>query len=188
MRYTATVPALAILVAIITLQPGVRPGLRAQQTQPVRPDVIWVATEDRVVTAMLTLAKVTEDDVVYDLGCGDGKIVIAAARQFGARGVGIDIDPQRVKEARANVIAAGVGDKVRILRGNIFDPAVAIGDATVVTLYLLQSLNEKLRPRLQTELKPGTRIVSNAFHMGAAWPAETSETVGDATIYFWTIK
>jgi ribosomal protein L11 methylase PrmA len=150
--------------------------------------VIWVATDDQVVTDMLKLAGVTKDDVVYDLGCGDGKNVIAAARQFGARGVGIDIDPQRVKEARAAVQAAGVGDRVTILQGNIFDPAVKIGDATVVTLYLLQSLNEKLRPRLQAELKPGTRIVSNAFHMGASWPAERTQTSRDTTIYLWTIR
>lgn len=166
-------------------------GASAQTPPPAqgtRPDVIWIPTEDRVVTAMLKLANVTRGDVVYDLGCGDGKIVIAAARQFGARGVGIDIDPQRVQEAKAAVRAAGVADQVTIIEGNIFDPAVTISDATVVTLFLLESLNEKLRPRLQSELKPGARIVSNAFHMGTAWPAERSEDLGETTIYLWTIK
>ncbi len=177
----------AALIAGATVFAGQQPP-PVRQTQAVRPDVMWVATDDRAVTAMLTLAKVTRNDVVYDLGCGDGKIVIAAARQFGARGVGIDVDPERVKEARAAVAAAGVADKVTIIEGNIFDPAIRIRDASVVTLFLLQSLNEKLRPRLQSELKPGTRVVSNAFHMGAGWPPEKSEDVGATTIYLWTIK
>jgi SAM-dependent methyltransferase len=157
-------------------------------TGTVKPDVIWIATDDPVVTAMLKLAHVTKTDVVYDLGCGDGKIVIAAARQFGARGVGIEIDPERVKAANAAVKAAGVGDRVKIIEGNIFDPAIPIRDATVVTLFLLESLNEKLRPRLQSELRPGTRVVSNAFHMGNSWPADRTEDVGSSTIYLWTIK
>jgi SAM-dependent methyltransferase len=161
---------------------------QTQTTQPPRPDVIWVPTTDEVVMAMLKLAGVGKDDVVYDLGCGDGKIVVAAAKQFGARGVGIDIDPQRVKEANAAVKAAGVIDRVRIIEGNIFDPSIPIKDATVVTLYLLPSLNEKLRPRLQSELRPGTRVVSNSFNMGAAWPPEKTQVVGSSTIYFWTIK
>jgi precorrin-6B methylase 2 len=151
-------------------------------------DVPYVPTKLEVVAKMLEMAHVGKSDVLYDLGCGDGRIVIAAARQFGARGVGIDIDPDRVQAARAAVSAAGVTDKVTIIQGNIFDPSIAIGNATVVTLFLLQSLNEKLRPRLQSELKPGTRIVSNAFHMGTSWPAEKSEDVGDTTIYLWTIR
>ena len=156
-------------------------------TPAPRPDVIWVPTDDRVVTAMLKLAGVTKTDVVYDLGCGDAKIVIAAAKDFGARGVGIEIDPVQVKAANAAVKAAGVGGRVTIVQGNIFDPSIKISDATVVTLFLLQSLNEKLRPRLQSELKPGTRVVSNAFHMGSSWPADRSEDVGTSTIYLWTI-
>lgn len=158
------------------------------QTQPPRPDVIWVPTPDDVVTAMLKLANTGKTDVVYDLGCGDGKIVVAAAKQFGARGVGIDIDPQRVREANDAVKAAGVTDRVKIIEGNLFDPAISIRDATVVTLYLLPSLNQKLRPRLQSELRPGTRIVSNSFNMGDAWPPEKTQKVGTATIYLWTIK
>jgi ribosomal protein L11 methylase PrmA len=136
---------------------------------------------------MLKLANVTKDDVVYDLGSGDGKIVIAAAR-LGARGVGIDIDPKRIQEANANAKAAGVTDRVQFILGDIFDPNVKISDATVVTLYLLPTLNQKLRPRLWSELRPGTRVVSNAFSMGDAWPPERTETVDSSTIYFWTIK
>jgi cyclopropane fatty-acyl-phospholipid synthase-like methyltransferase len=160
----------------------------AQQTVPAprTPDVIWIATQDPVVAGMLKFANVTKNDVVYDLGCGDGKIVIAAAR-MGARGVGIDIDPERVKEAVANAKAAGVSDRVQIIQGDIFDPSVKIGDATVVTLYLLEWMNVKLLPRLKTELKPGTRIVSNTFTMGPAWPAERTMQVGNYQIYGWTV-
>jgi ribosomal protein L11 methylase PrmA len=162
-------------------------GTLAQQVPPNRtPDVIWVPTQDPVVNAMLKMANVTKNDVVYDLGCGDGKIVIAAAK-LGARGVGVDIDPQRVKEATANVKAAGVADRVQIVHADIFDPALKISEASVVTLYLLQTLNIKLMPRLKAELKPGTRIVSNTFSMGDEWPAEKTEQVGSYQIYFWTI-
>jgi precorrin-6B methylase 2 len=154
-----------------------------------KPDVIWIPTEDAVVSAMLAMAKVTRTDVVYDLGCGDGRILIAAAARLGARGVGVEIDPAMVKTARAAVAKAGVADKVTIIEGNIFDPAIKIGDATVVTLFLLESLNTRLREtRFQNELKPGTRIVSNAFTMGSRWPPEKSETVGNSTIYLWTMK
>ena len=153
-----------------------------------RPDVIWIPTEDRVVTAMLRLANVTKNDVVYDLGCGDGRIVIAAARQFGARGVGVDIDPQRIDEANAAAKKAGVADKVRFFVGDIFDPNLEIKDATVVALFLLQSMNERLRPRLQKELRPGSRIVANSFTLGATWPAEKTQVVDNSAIYLWTIK
>ncbi|MFI5177046.1 MAG: class I SAM-dependent methyltransferase [Vicinamibacterales bacterium] len=151
------------------------------------PDVIFLPSADEVVQAMLKLAKVTRRDVVYDLGCGDGKIVIAAARQFGARGVGIDIDPARVDEARANARTAGVADQVTFFLGDIFDETIPIRDATVVTLYLLPSLNQKLRPRLWSELAPGTRVVSNSFDMGRDWPADRTEHVGNFTIYLWTV-
>jgi len=164
-------------------------GATPTPSQTAKPDVIWVPSEDAVVTAMLTLAKVTKTDVVYDLGCGDGRILVAAAKRFGAHGVGVEIDPDLVKTARAAVAKAGVGDKVTIIEGNIFDPAIKIGDATVVTLFLLESLNQRLREtRLQTELKPGTRVVSNAFTMGPRWPPEKSESVGNTTIYLWTMK
>jgi SAM-dependent methyltransferase len=179
------------VLAVLATQPARGTAVSAPQTPTptptVRPDVIWIPSDDRVVTAMLKLARVTKTDVVYDLGCGDGRIVIAAARDFGAKGVGVEIDPELVKAARAAAKAAGVSDRVTIIEGNIFDPAIKIADATVVALYLLQGLNEKLRPRLQSELKPGTRIVANGFHMGSSWPADRTEDLGNTTIYFWTI-
>ena len=173
------------LVLVLSL-----PSVAAAQAQaPVLrpPDVIFVATDDDVAEGMLKLANVTTSDVVYDLGSGDGKIVITAARQFGARAVGIDINPQRITEANRNAEAAGVRDRVRFILGDIFDPSVPIGDATVVTLYLLPALNQKLMPRLKQELKPGTRVVSNSFDMGSAWPAEKTAQVGNYWIYMWTI-
>jgi SAM-dependent methyltransferase len=178
------VPAALALLVLAAL--WVAP-LGALQDPPLRkPDVRWVATTDPVVDLMLKMAKVTSGDVVYDLGCGDGKIVIAAAKRYGARGVGIDIDPERIKEATANAKEAGVADKVRFILGDIFDPSVPIGDATVVTLFLMPRLNLLLRPRLWKELKPGTRVVSNSFDMGD-WTAERTEQAGNFTVYLWTI-
>ena len=179
-------PIVAVLIAALAVP--IAAGQATTQQPPLRrPDVIWVPTQDPVVDAMLKLAKVTKDDLVYDLGCGDGKIVIAAARQYGARGVGVDIDPQRIADAKANAEKAGVSDKVTFILGDIFDPNLKISDATVVTLYLLQRLNEQLKPRLLAELKPGTRVVSNTFHMGDSWPPESTQTVNSYQIYFWTI-
>lgn len=148
-----------------------------------RPDVIFVPTRDVVIDAMLRAAKVTPADVVYDLGCGDGRIVVAAAK-LGARAVGIDIDPQRIKEANENVQKNGVADKVRILQADLFE--ANISEATVVTLYLLPSLNQKLMPKLMKDLKPGTRIVSHAFDMGE-WKPEQELDVSGRKIYYWTI-
>jgi cyclopropane fatty-acyl-phospholipid synthase-like methyltransferase len=162
-------------------------GVAAQQTAPSRePDVPYVPTPPRVVDAMLKMAQVTAQDVVYDLGCGDGRIPIAAARTYGARGVGIDIDPRRIEEAKENAKLAHVTDKVTFLVQDLFTSD--FHDATVVTLYLLPSVNERLLPKLQKELKPGTRIVSHAFTFGDAWPYERKEEVDGKTIYFWTIK
>ena len=159
----------------------------AQQAKPIRaPDVPYVPTPMPVVEAMLNMANVTSSDVVYDLGCGDGRIPILAAQKYGARGVGIDIDPQRIAEANENAKAAGVTGKVKFLVQDLFTSDVS--EATVVTLYLLPSVNEKLLPKLQKELKPGTRIVSHAFSFGDAWPSERKEVVDGKTIYFWTIK
>jgi ribosomal protein L11 methylase PrmA len=148
------------------------------------PDVIFVPTPEAVVNAMLEVAKVTKDDVIYDLGCGDGRIPITAAKKYGATGVGIDIDPQRIKEANANAQAQGVTDKVKFLQADLFE--TDISRATVVTLYLLPSLNVKLMPKLMKELKPGTRIVSHAFDMGD-WKPEKELTVDGRHVYFWTI-
>jgi SAM-dependent methyltransferase len=187
-RHSRRLPAESILAAALLVAAGLAAApVDAWQQAPVRPpDVRWVPTRDEVVDGMLKLAKVTSADVVYDLGCGDGKIVIAAARQYGARGVGIDIDPERIKEANDNARAAGVTDKVTFILGDIFDPNVKIADATVVTLFLLPRLNLLLRPRLWKELKPGTRVVSNSFDMGDWTPART-EQVGNFMVYFWTI-
>jgi SAM-dependent methyltransferase len=158
-----------------------------QGAPPRTPDAPFVATPDVVVEGMLQMAAVTANDVVYDLGSGDGKIVIAAAR-LGARGDGNDIDPARIAESHANARKAGETDRETYILGDIFDPAIPIGDATVVTLYLWERLNVKLMPRLKNELRPGTRIVSNGFTMGPTWPPEKSKLVGLHHIYFWTIK
>jgi SAM-dependent methyltransferase len=158
-------------------------GVRAQELR--KPDVFYVPTPQPVVDAMLEMAKVTANDVVYDLGCGDGRIPIAAAQKYGARGVGIDIDPQRIAEAKENAKTAGVTDKVQFLNQDLFTSDFK--EATVVTLYLLPSLNEKLIPQLRA-LRPGTRIVSHAFDMGTSWPPEDRREVAGKSIYFWTIK
>ena len=156
------------------------------QAQPARrsPDVIFVPTPNEVVDKMLEMAKVTAKDVVYDLGCGDGRIVITAAQKYGVRAVGIDIDPQRILEATANAKAAKVTDKVRFIEGDLFD--ADISEATVVTLYLLTRLNEKLKPKLLKDLKPGTRVVSHAFDMGD-WAPEQKAQVNSSTVYLWRI-
>ena len=134
---------------------------------------------------MLKVAKVGTGDVVYDLGSGDGRIPIMAVQKYNAaRAVGIDINPERIEEAEANHKAAGVGDRVRFLNEDLFE--AKISDATVVTLYLLPSLNLKLLPKLLAELKPGTRIVSHAFDMGSWKPPADTER-GWSTVYFWTI-
>jgi ribosomal protein L11 methylase PrmA len=158
----------------------------AQDTGTLRrPDVIYVPTPPEVVDAMLKVAKVGPKDVVYDLGCGDGRIVVAAVKDFGARaGIGIDIDPERIKEAEANVQTNGVAGKVKIRNEDLFE--ANFSEASVVTLYLLPSLNLKLRPKLWKELKVGTRIVSHAFDMGD-WPPEQTLEVDGRTVYYWTI-
>jgi ribosomal protein L11 methylase PrmA len=160
----------------------------AQQTAapPLRqPDVIYVPTPPEVVTAMLKVAKVGKGDIVYDLGSGDGRIVIAAVKDFGAaRGTGIDINPVRISEANENAKAAAVSDRVRFLNQDLFE--TDLSEATVVTLYLLPSLNVKLMPKLMKELKPGSRIVSHSFDMGD-WKPEQTLDVNGRTVYFWTI-
>ena len=151
----------------------------------------YVPTPDDVVIRMLELAGVTASDVVYDLGCGDGRIPIAAAKRFGARGVGIDIDPGRIDESRANAKAAGVESLVEFRVGDVLQADVS--PATVVTLYLLTSSNLKLSPILEKQLRPGARIVSHAFSMGPEWPADrvdrfTSERGDEVTLYLWKVN
>ncbi|MDM8177680.1 MULTISPECIES: SAM-dependent methyltransferase [Olivibacter] len=147
-------------------------------------DVPYVASKPAVVEAMLQIAQVNKNDLIYDLGCGDGRIVITAAKEYGATGVGVDIDPNRIKEANRNAQKEGVSDKVQFLQQDLFD--VDFSKASVVTLYLLPYVNLKLRPKLLEQLKPGTRIVSNEFDMGD-WQPEKKIKVGESTIYFWTI-
>ncbi|HET6756240.1 MAG TPA: class I SAM-dependent methyltransferase [Burkholderiales bacterium] len=147
-------------------------------------DVPYVPTPEPVVAKMLDLAEVGPNDVVYDLGSGDGRIVITAAKERGARGIGVDIDPERIKEARENAKTAGVTDRVEFVEGDLFE--MDLSDATVVTLYLLSTINMKLRPKLLSELKPGTRIVSHSFDMGDWEPLETAEVEG-RKVYYWVI-
>ncbi len=162
---------------------GLASGATFAQEGRRTPDVIYVPTPQEVVDGMLKLARVGKNDVVYDLGCGDGRIVVTAAR-MGARSVGIDIDPIRIREATENIRVAGVGDRAKLIEGDLF--ATDISEATVVTLYLLSRLNLKLRPKLLKELRPGTRIVSHAFDMDD-WKPQRSESVGSSTIYLWTV-
>jgi ribosomal protein L11 methylase PrmA len=172
-----------VATIIVASLPGAAVAV-AQDAPPRRPDVIYVPTPEAVVEAMLQVANVGKNDIVYDLGCGDGRIPVTAARKYGARGVGIDIDPQRIREANENVAKNKVGDLVKIVQGDLFEQDLS--QATVVTLYLLPSLNVKLMPKLMKELKPGTRIVSHAFDMGD-WKPEKELDVEGRKVYYWTI-
>ncbi len=147
-------------------------------------DVIYVPTPQELVEDMLRIADVKKGDVLYDLGSGDGRIAITAARKYGIRATGIDIDPDRIAEARENAKKAGVSRLVEFRREDLFK--ADFRDATVVTLYLLPELNLRLRPRLWSELKPGTRIVSHQFDMGD-WPPEKTLDVNGRTVHFWTV-
>ncbi len=153
------------------------------QTAPAL-DVPYVPTPEPVVNAMLKLAQVKRGDVLYDLGSGDGRIVIAAAKRYGVRGTGVDIDPRRIDEANANARKAGVAGRVRFVNQDLF--AIDFSEATVVTLYLLPRINLQLRPKLLAELRPGTRIVSHGFDMGD-WRPERVVEVGSSTIYLWIV-
>ena len=160
-------------------------GVSQQAAKQLRePDVIFVPTPQEVVDAMLKLAEVHSGDVVYDLGCGDGRVVATAAKQYGVRGVGIDINPERIAEAKETVKKNGVGNRVTLRNEDLFE--ADIKEASVVTLYLLTSLNIKLRPKLWRDLKPGTRIVSHSFDMGD-WKPEKEMVVSGHTIYLWRV-
>ena len=163
-----------------TTAPTTTPTTTPQQRTP---DVVFVPTPQEVVDKMLEVAKVTKTDVLYDLGSGDGRIPITAAKKFGTKGFGIDIDPERIKEANTNAQKAGVTDKVKFLQQDLF--TTNFSEATVITLYLLPELNVKLRPQL-LKLKPGTRIVSHAFDMGE-WKPDKTLQVDGRTVYFWTV-
>jgi len=178
------------LVAVALFTPGV---IAEEPKKPVRLDVPYVPTPQNVVEEMLKLAGVKEGDVVYDLGCGDGRIVVTAVQRFHAkRGLGIDIDPDRIADARKNAQAAEVEDKVEFREGDILK-LTDLSEASVVTLYLLPDINEKLKPVLRKTLKRGARVVSHDFDMGEDWKPEKELAVKDKdnrehTLYLWTIS
>lgn len=178
----------ALLLAVVLV--AVSAAVVAQPLKPLdkQPDVPFVPSKERVVDEMLKVANVGKNDVLYDLGSGDGRIPITAAKRWGTRGVGVDIDPERVKEARENAVKAGVADKVKFMQQDLFD--TDIKEATVVTLYLLPDVNLRLRPKLLAELKPGTRVVSHNYDMGD-WKPLKSLTVklpdGDHQVYYWVV-
>ena len=173
MRYRKSTACVGFAMLILGVsQAAAQRGERKRQ-----PDVPYVPTTEEAVRAMLKLADVNKADIVYDLGCGDGRIVIAAAKTYGARGVGIDIDPDRIREAKENAKKAGVENLVRFEENDLFQ--ANFREATVVTLFLLPSVNLKLRPKLLQDLKPGTRVVSNTFDMGT-WRPEKEQSLPGA--------
>jgi SAM-dependent methyltransferase len=185
--------AWAAAAAVWTMAPGAAHGLgaaaqaapaQAVPAEPAKKDVPYVPTPEGVVARMLEMAEVKSGDVVYDLGCGDGRIVIAAVQKPGVRGVCVDIDPARITESKANAKAAGVEGRIKFVQADLFE--VPFADATVVTMYLLPAVNLRLRPRLLNELRPGTRIVSHAFDMGD-WQPEQKVLENGSAIYRWTI-
>jgi SAM-dependent methyltransferase len=173
--FARTLPATGLL--------AVAPA-RARDEHAPPLDVPYVPTPMVVVDAMLDLARVTRTDTLYDLGCGDGRIVVRAAARFGCRGVGVDLDPERVREANENARNAGVKELTRFEVGDVFE--FDFSAASVVTMYLLPSVNLKLRPRLLAELKPGARIVSHDFDMGD-WAPEVTREVSRSRIFLWTV-
>jgi SAM-dependent methyltransferase len=185
LRRSLTLVALALgtvltLTTVAVAQPATAPAPKL--------DVPYVPTHERIVNEMLTVANVGKNDVLYDLGCGDGRIPITAAKRFGTRGVGVDIDPQRVTEARESAVKEGVADRVKFFQQDLFE--TDIKDATVVTLYLLPDVNLRLRPKLLSDLKPGTRVVSHNYDMGDWKPLKTITIKlpdGDHTVYFWVV-
>jgi precorrin-6B methylase 2 len=154
------------------------------QPPPRALDVPYVPTSQELVVAMLKLADVRPGDTVYDLGCGDGRIVVTAAKQFGARAVGVDINPQRISEANENARKAGIAEKVKFIEGDLFN--ADIHEATVVTLYLLPNVNLRLRPKLLKELRPGTRVVSHSFDMDD-WKPDQEIEVNGTRLLLWVI-
>jgi hypothetical protein len=181
----------AVLVPLIAFTASIGAQTRADCEREYTPqraqegkDVIWAPTEDSMVVRMLEMANVTAADKVYDLGAGDGKIVIAAAKHFGATGVGIEFEAELVQHARCLAAAEGVGDRVTFVRGDIFESDFS--DATVVALYLTPSVNERLLPMLLA-LKPGTRVVSYSFPIGDWEPDAEIDSFGDGSAFFWVV-
>jgi ribosomal protein L11 methylase PrmA len=171
-----------LVAALLIALPA--PALAQASKRSQTPDVIYVPTPQDVVDDMLRLANVKKGDVLYDLGSGDGRIPITAAKRYGVHAVGIDIDPERIREANENAKKAGVTALVQFRQEDLFQ--ADFSEATVVTLYLLPDLNVRLRPRLWSDLKPGTRIVSHQFDMGT-WKPEKRLEANGRTIYFWTV-
>lgn len=182
-RDLSAIAFMMIVATLCTLLTGSPVQAQPVLTKPL--DVPYVPTPQPVVDKMLDVANVGKDDLLYDLGCGDGRIVVTAAKERGARGVGIDLNPERIAEANANAKRAGVNGKVKFMVGDLFE--TDLSNASVVTLYLLPSVNRKLRPQLWKQLKVGSRVVSHAFDMGPEWPPEKIEKVDGQTVYFWTI-
>ncbi len=176
------VRAAGILALLLMAAPAVAQPFKGTK----QPDVRYVPSPDSVVDAMLALAHVTANDVVFDLGSGDGRIPITAAARYGALGVGVEIDARLNREALDNAKKAGVADRVRFLTQDLFE--ADISQATVVTLFLLPRINQELMPKLKRELRSGTRIVSHQFDMGEQWPPEQSRDVNGLMIYLWTIR
>ena len=160
-------------IALLALLAGCAAAAPASAPPTPKLDVVWVPSPPAVITAMLEAAGVGPDDLGYDLGCGEGEILIEAARRYGARGVGVDLDPARIRNAHANAARAGVADRIRFVQQDLFTTDVR--PATVVTLYLLPELNERLRPTLLRDLRPGTPVVSHDFGMGDWKPDRTIE-------------
>lgn len=174
---------LFLTTAMIIALPAPEVRGQAAEVADKRPDVIFVPTPQEAVEKMLELAQLKKGDVLYDLGCGDGRIVVTAAKKYGVKAVGFDVDPERIKESLANVKTNGVENLVTIKKQDIF--TLDLSEANVVTLYLLPSLNAKLIPQLQ-KMKPGSRVVSYSFDMAGAKP-DTTIKHGHTTIYKWTI-
>jgi SAM-dependent methyltransferase len=153
----------------------------------VEKDVPYVPTPQPVVDKMLELAQPKEGEKIYDLGCGDGRIIVTAAKKYGVTGIGVDIDPERIKEANENAEKAGVTDKVKFIEKNLFEMDFA--DADILGMYLLTTVNAKLKPKILAEMKPGSRVVSHAFDMGDWKPDQTVRVKesGDRVVYFWVV-
>ncbi|WP_217705260.1 SAM-dependent methyltransferase [Peristeroidobacter soli] len=178
--------ALALLGLILLALCQVGAGSEPEPTKLKRKlDVWYVATPHEVVDRMLYEAKIRPTDVVYDLGCGDGRMVIAAAKQYGTRGIGVDLDPARIREARANAKAQGVDKLVTFQVGDMFE--TDLREANVVLLYLLPELNRRLKPKFFAELPPGARVVSHDFDMGKDWVPDRSVNLGSDGIYLWVM-
>jgi tRNA A58 N-methylase Trm61 len=184
MRVAAVTILSLALAGCATPIPPLPPGTDAAARPERRPDIYYEPSPSEVVGAMLTLAGVTSRDTVYDLGSGDGRIPIAAARDFGARGVGIELDPRLVAVARANAQAAGMGDRVRFETGDIFKADLT--EATVVTLFLQPGINRRLFPKLLAELPPGARIVSH-YHATRGWPPASRSRSRGRPLYLWIV-